>query len=134
MSLINGKNWTLFVKQAKGLAIDTVHVTREDRAGQAVLKYNGRARNGRIVSAEWKVDAKDKEPAKVDAEVREFLEKARKSFFVKREGSLAGETWKSAQDDEAAKAKTLVGSAESDAPKAEPVPPPAPAKGGKKKA
>jgi hypothetical protein len=119
-SPINGKNWTLFVKQAKGLGIDAVHVTREDRGAIVLLKYNGKARNGRIVSGEWKVETKNgdaaKEPAAIDGEIREFLEKARKSFFVKREGSLAGEVYKGKQDDEAAK-KQQLGPAEVEAEK-----------------
>jgi hypothetical protein len=105
---INKRKWMLFVKQAKGATIQDIHVAREDRGTNVVLKYNGKApRYGRQVSGEWVVDSKEKEPAKVDEEVRAFLEKARKDFFVRREGTLAGEAWKSKQDDEAAKAKPL---------------------------
>lgn len=119
---INKKKWMLFLKQAKGADVTEIHVGREDRAAAVVLRYNGKSRRfGRAVTAEWLIDSKDKEPAKVEAEVREFLERARKSFFVKREGSLAGEAYKSAQDDEAQKAKQLAPATEAEA--AAPAPP-----------
>ena len=37
----------------------------------------------------------------------QFLERARKSFFVRREAGLGGDAFKSQQDDEAEKAKPL---------------------------
>jgi hypothetical protein len=104
---LNKVKWQQFVKQAKGLNITDVHIKREDRGGNALLKYNARARNGRIITGEWAIEAKGKEASAVDGEIRTFLELARKDFFVKREGDLAGEGWKSAQDDEAAKTKPL---------------------------
>jgi hypothetical protein len=111
-SQINSKKWMLFVKQAKGSNVTDMHVAREDRAGHVVLKYNGKARNGRIMTGEWvidsKVDQKDRPAAEVEAEVREFLEKARKNFFVRREGGLTGDAFKSKQEEEAEKAKPLV--------------------------
>lgn len=103
---LNRMKWFQFVKQAKGLNITDMHVKREDRGSHAFLKYNGRARNGRIIQGEWNVEGDD--AAAVDASVKAFLELARKEFFVKREGSLAGEGFKSAQDDAAAAAKPLV--------------------------
>ena len=105
---INKRKWMLFVKQAKGATISEIHVSREEKGGNVVLKYNGKApRYGRVVTGEWLIDAKGKEAPKVDEEVRAFLEKARKDFFVRREGGLAGEAFKSQQDDEADKAKPL---------------------------
>ena len=105
---VNKRKWMLFVKQAKGATISEIHVAREDHGTNVFLKYNGKApRYGRVVTGEWIVDAKDKEPAKVDDEIRAFLERARKDFFVRREGGLGGEAWKSKQDEEAEKAKPL---------------------------
>src|SRR5215467_1020498 len=102
---LNKAKWIQFVKQAKGLNIQDMHVKREDRGAKAVLKYNGRARNGRIIQGEWAIESKDKEASAVDGEIKTFLELARKEFFVKREGNLGGEAFKSVQDDEAAKTK-----------------------------
>ena len=104
---VNSRKWMLFVKQAKGSNVTEIHVAREDRAGHAVLKYNGKARNGRIMTGEWVMD-KEAEAAAVDAEIRDFLERARKNFFVRREGGLGGDSWKSKQEEEAEKAKPLV--------------------------
>ena len=107
---MNKKKWMLFLKQAKGADTQDMHVGREDRGGTVVLKYNGKApRYGRVVTGEWVIDGKDKEAPKVDEEIRAFLEKARKDFFVRREGALAGEAYKGKQDDEASKAKPLEG-------------------------
>jgi hypothetical protein len=110
---MNKKKWLLFAKQAKGADIQEIHVAREDRGTSVILKYNAKApRYGRVVTGEWHIetkdqDAKDKDPAKVDEEVRAFLDKARRDFFVKREGGLAGDAFKGKQDDEASKAKPL---------------------------
>jgi hypothetical protein len=105
---VNKRKYMLFAKQAKGATISEIHVAREDRGTNVLLKYNGKApRYGRVVTGEWIVDAKGKEPAKVDEEIRTFLERARKDFFVRREASLAGEAYKSVQEDEGAKAKPL---------------------------
>lgn len=99
---LNKVKWIQFVKQAKGLNITDMHVSRE----KAQLRYNGRARNGRIIQGQWALEGKD--AAAQDGEIKTFLELARKEFFVKREGGLSGEAFKSAQDDAAAKAKQIV--------------------------
>src|SRR2546423_13740956 len=105
---VNKRKYMLFMKQAKGATISEIHVAREDRGTNVLLKYNGKApRIGRTVTGEWTIDAKGKEPAKVDEEIRAFLERARKDFFVRREAGLAGEGYKSVQEDEGAKAKPL---------------------------
>ena len=105
---VNKKKYLLFLKQAKGATISEIHVGREDRGTNVVLKYNAKApRYGRMLTGEWIVDAKGKEPAKVDEEVRAFLERARKDFFVRREAGLAGEAFKSKQEEEGAQAKPL---------------------------
>lgn len=105
---INKRKYMLFAKQAKGATIQEIHVAREDRGTNVILKYNGKApRFGRHVTGEWVIDAKGKEPAKVDEEVRAFLEKARKDFFVRREGGLGGEGFGSKQEEEASKAKPI---------------------------
>src|SRR5579871_3100727 len=103
---MNKVKWQQFVKQAKGLNIAEAHVKREDRGPTTVvLKYNGRARNGRIVSGEWVVESKDKDEAFVTSAIKEFLDRARKEFFVKRESGLEGNAYASTQEDEAKKAK-----------------------------
>lgn len=105
---MNKKKWMLFAKQAKGANIQEIHVVREDRGTTVILKYNAKApRYGRVVTGEWTIDTKGVEPAKVEEGVRTFLEKARKDFFVRREGSLGGDAFKGKQDDEASKAKPL---------------------------
>jgi hypothetical protein len=105
---VNKRKYMLFVKQAKGATVSEVHVSREDRGTNVVLKYNGTApRYGKRMTGDWLIDAKGKEPAKVDEEIRAFLERVRKDFFVRREAGLAGEAYKSKQDEEAAKAKPL---------------------------
>jgi hypothetical protein len=105
---VNKKKYMLFLKQAKGATISEIHVGREDRGTTVTLKYNGKApRFGRIMTGEWVIDSKGKEPAKVDEEIRSFLERARKDFFVRREAGLSGEAYKSKQEDEGAQAKPL---------------------------
>jgi hypothetical protein len=105
---VNKKKWLLFVKQAKGATISEIHVAREDRGTNVLLKYNGKApRYGRTVTGDWVIDAKGKEEPKVNEEIAAFLEKARKDFFVRREAGLGGDAFKSKQDEEAGKAKPL---------------------------
>jgi hypothetical protein len=113
---VNKKKYMLFLKQAKGATISEIHVGREDRGTTTTLKYNGKApRFGRVVSGEWVIDTKGVEPAKVDEEIRKFLERARKDFFVRREAGLAGDAYKSKQEDEGAQAKPLEGAQASEA-------------------
>jgi hypothetical protein len=105
---VNKKKYMLFVKQAKGATVSEIHVGREDRGTNVILKYNGKApRYGRMMTGEWVIDGKGKEPAKIDEEVRVFLERARKDFFVRREAGLGGDAFKSKQEDEASQAKPL---------------------------
>jgi hypothetical protein len=105
---VNKRKWLLFVKQAKGATISEIHVAREDRGTNVLLKYNGKApRYGRTVTGEWAIDAKGKDGPKVDEEITAFLERARKDFFVRREAGLAGEAFKSKQEEEGGKAKPL---------------------------
>src|SRR5437016_8713179 len=105
---MNKVKWSQFVKQSKGLNITEAHVGREDRGpASVVLHYNGQARNGRIVAGDWFIDAKDKDGAFVTGAIKEFLDRARKSFFVKREAGLEGDAFKSVQEEEAKKAKQL---------------------------
>ena len=105
---VNKRKWMLFVKQAKGATIQEIHVAREDRGTNILLKYNGKApRVGRTTTGEWLIDAKGKEPAKVDEEIPGSLERARKDFVVRREAGLGGDAFKSKQEDEGSKAKPL---------------------------
>ena len=105
---VNKRKWLLFVKQAKGATISEIHVAREDRGTNVLLKYNGKApRYGRVVTGEWVIDAKGKEDPKVAEEVTAFLDRARKDFFVRREGGLTGDAFKSKQEEEGDKAKPL---------------------------
>ena len=108
MSQVNKRKWMLFEKQARGADVTEIHVAREDGAGAVVLKYNGTSRRfGRKVTSEWVIDSKGKDPTALEQEVRAFLERARKSFFVRREGGLAGDAFRSQQEDEGEKAKPL---------------------------
>jgi hypothetical protein len=105
---VNKRKWMLFVKQAKGATISEIHVVREDRGTNVYLKYNAKApRFGRTVTGEWVIDSKGVEAPKVDDEIRAFLERARKDFFVRRGSGLAGEAFKSKQEEEGDKAKPL---------------------------
>ncbi|MBI3725800.1 hypothetical protein HY251_17880 [bacterium] len=110
---MNKVKWQQFVKQARGLNVTEAHVKREDRSPtQVVLKYNGRARNGRIIAGEWTIETKDKEEPYVTSAIKEFLERARKDFFVKRESGLEGEAFKSVQEEEAKKTQQLAPASE----------------------
>ena len=110
---INKKKWMLFVKQAKGLDIAEIRIGREDRGGKAHLKYNAKApRFGRMVVGEWLVELEGKDAAGVEGEIKAFLDKARKEFFVKREAGLTGEGYRAAQELEGEKAKVPLGPAE----------------------
>lgn len=106
---MNKVKYQQFVKQAKGSDITEIHVDRESRGTVVVVKYNGKNRKGgRIVQAEWLIDRSEKDEAKVDAEIRAFLDRARKDFFVRREPGLQGESFTSKQEEEGLRAKPIV--------------------------
>ena len=105
---MNKVKYQTFAKQAKGADITEIHVDREERGTHVVLTYNGKSRKGgRMVTGEWVIDRTERDEAAVAAAVREFLERARKDFFVRREAGLAGDAFASKQD-EGLKAKPIV--------------------------
>jgi hypothetical protein len=109
---MNKVKWNTFAKQAKGSDITEIHVDREDKGPQVVIKYNGKNRKGgRIVTGEWVIEKGEKDEAAIGAVIKEFLERARKDFFVRREGKLQGDAFGSKQEEEGLKAKPIVGEA-----------------------
>lgn len=109
---MNKMKWNTFVKQAKGSDITEIHVGREDRGAVVHIKYNGKNRKGgRLVSGEWLIEKGEKDEAAIGAIIKEFLDRARKDFFVRREGGLQGDAFGSKQEDDGLKAKPIVGEA-----------------------
>ena len=56
---LNNMKYTQFVRQAKGLGIDDLHVSRGEKKDKVVLKYHGIARNKTRVNGEWAIPRKD---------------------------------------------------------------------------
>jgi hypothetical protein len=108
---LNKVKWNTFVKQAKGSDITEIHVGREERGPLVVLKYNGKNRKGGRVTGEWAIDREGKDDAALAAAIKDLLERARKDFFVRREGGLQGDAFGSKQEEEGFKAKPIVGEA-----------------------
>jgi hypothetical protein len=85
MSALNKAKFQQFVKQARGQRLTELHVLRVNKKGNAVLQYNGRAPKVKSRSTgEWTIVRADRSDDEVNADIKAFLELARKHFFVTR--------------------------------------------------
>ena len=94
---LNNMKYTQFVRQAKGLGIDDLHVSRGAKKDKVVLKYHGIAKNKTRINGEWAIPRKDE--AEVATGIKAFLERARKDFFVRRGEGLSGDAFKDEKQD-----------------------------------
>jgi hypothetical protein len=91
---LNNMKYTQFVRQARGLGIDDLHVSRGEKKDKVVLKYHGIARNKTRINGEWSIPRADEA-----AGIKTFLERARKDFFVRRGEGLTGDAFKDEKQD-----------------------------------
>lgn len=83
-----------FMKQAKGIRLAEIHVNRVDKRKNVVLQYNGRAPKGRTrITGEWLIAKGERDEAAINADIRAFLDEARKTFYVHRGEGLEDETF-----------------------------------------
>lgn len=91
---LNKMRFQQFVKQAKGVRLAEIHVNREDTPKDVVLKYNGRAPKGRTrLTGKWMILKGNRDEAAIDADVKAFLDEARKTFYVHRGEGLEDESF-----------------------------------------
>lgn len=107
---LNKMKYGQFVKQARGLGISEVSVTRAEKRDKVVLQYHGIAKSKQRINGEWAVPKGEKTADAVEAGVKEFLAKARKDFFVRRGEGLTGDAYKDAAQE--VDVKPIVGEAE----------------------
>lgn len=92
-SALNKTRFQQFLKQAKGQRLTELHVRRANKKGNAVLQYNasakkkGKSRN----TGEWTVTRGERSEDEINADIKAFLELARKHFFVTRGEGLEDE-------------------------------------------
>ncbi|MBL4846702.1 MAG: hypothetical protein JKY65_14365 [Planctomycetes bacterium] len=105
MSRVNKIRYKQFVQQTSGAKVFEIHVNREDKSSAVVLKFNGRAPRGKLrFTGEWTISKTDKDEAALTAEVKEFLDMARKDFLIKRGANLEDEVYADpAQEEKLAK-------------------------------
>ena len=97
---MNRLKYAQFVKQARGNDITDIQVTRVDRKDKVVLQYQGTAKKSRQrFVGEWGVARAERSDDDVKADIRKFLEQARKDFFVKRGQGLEGDDYRDAAQD-----------------------------------
>ncbi|RMG07540.1 MAG: hypothetical protein D6731_23590 [Planctomycetota bacterium] len=102
MTPLDKARFQQFLKQAKGMRLNEVTVSREDKKRHAVLKYSARSPKGSgRLGAEWRVPREGRDEAEVTEDVKAFLATLRKHFFVRRGAGLEGEVYA----DEAMEAK-----------------------------
>jgi hypothetical protein len=84
-SALNKSRFQQFVKQARGQRLTELHVRRVNKKGNAVLQYNGRAPKVKARSTgEWTIVRADRSDEEINADIKAFLELARKHFFITR--------------------------------------------------
>lgn len=94
MSRVNTIRYKNFVQQANGAKIFEIHANREDKTSSVVIKLNGRAPRGKKrITAEWTISKAEKDEAALNAEVKEFLDLARKTFLLHRGTGLEDELY-----------------------------------------
>ncbi|MGE0713486.1 MAG: hypothetical protein AB7N76_36420 [Planctomycetota bacterium] len=94
VSNVNKNRFQLFLRQAKGSKLFELHVNREDRRSEVVLRYNGTAPKQRNrLTGEWRIEKGEKDEAALQAEVKEFLALARAHFLVHRGEGLGDEVY-----------------------------------------
>ncbi len=95
MSAINNVKFQQFLKQARGVQVLELHVSRQDRRKDVLLRYNGKGtgKQGKALVGEWTIARGEKDEAALEAEVQKFLELARKHFVVKRGEGLTDERY-----------------------------------------
>ena len=94
MSQLNKARYLQFMKQAKGMRLSEVHVTRQEKKRHVVLKYNGKAHKTKNrLTGEWQIAKEEREEAAITEDIKSFLAELRKHFFVHRGQGLEGETF-----------------------------------------
>jgi hypothetical protein len=113
---LNKVKYAQFIKQARGNDITDIQVSRVDRKDKVVLQYVGTAKKSRQrFVGEWAVARTDRTEDDVKADIRKFLDHARKEFFVRRGQGLEGDDYKdAAQDVDAVKPLTSSSDQKSD--------------------
>lgn len=107
MSQLNKVRFQQFLRQAKGLQLQEIHVNRVDKRKHVVLQYNGRTPKAKQrLTAEWQIVRGERDEQAIAEDVKAFLEEARKHFFVHRGQGLEGEVY--ADPTMEAKAKPIV--------------------------
>lgn len=92
MSAINKVKYQQFVRQAKGVQVNEVHVKRADKGKTVQLHYNARPPKGRQrLNGVWAIARDEKSEEQIVGEIKEFLGLVRKDFFVKRGEGLQGD-------------------------------------------
>lgn len=100
MSRVNKIRFKQFVQQANGAKIFEIHANRENKTSSVVMKLNGRAPRGRLrITAEWTISTAEKDEATLTAEVKAFLDMARKTFVVHRGTGLEDEIYADAEQE-----------------------------------
>lgn len=108
---LNKLKYTQFVRQARGNDVTDVDVKRVDRRDKVVLQYVGTAKKSRQrFVGEWGITRGERSDDDVKAEIKKFLDQARKDFFVRRGEGLQGDEWKDARQE--VEVKTIQGEAE----------------------
>ena len=91
MSAVNKVRYQQFVRRARGANIGEIRVNRVDKKSAVYLKYNGKPPKGRgRLTGEWTVSRDEKSDEQIEEEIKAFLSRARKDFFVRRGDGLGG--------------------------------------------
>jgi hypothetical protein len=97
---LNKVKYGQFIKQARGNDITDIQVSRVDRKDKVVLQYVGTAKKSRQrFVGEWAVARAERADEDVKADIRKFLDQARKDFLVRRGQGLEGDEYRDAAQD-----------------------------------
>jgi hypothetical protein len=81
---LNKMKYAQFVKQARGVDVTEITVTKGEKRDKVVLTYVGTARNRQRLHGEWAIPRGERSADDVKADIQKFLAQARKDFFVRR--------------------------------------------------
>ena len=98
MNAISKARFQQFLRQAKGVQLNEIHVRRQNKKKFVTLQYNGRTLKGKgRMAGEWQIPNDAEET--VTENINAFLAQARKHFFVKRGEGLEGDVYSDAAMD-----------------------------------
>lgn len=109
---LNKQKYAQFVKQARGVDISEITVSKGEKRDKVVLTYIATARNRQRLHGEWSIPRGERAPEEVTADIQRFLSQARKDFFVRRGQGLEGDAFKDATQEVEVKTITNSESAE----------------------